>query len=32
MGTAAMDELYLDILRIVEEVTCVSATEMLTSN
>lgn len=32
MGTTAMDELYLDILRIVEEVTCVSATEMLTSN
>lgn len=27
-----MDELYLDILRIVEEVTCVSATEMLTFN
>lgn len=27
-----MDELYLDILRIVEEVTGVSATEMLTSN
>lgn len=32
MRTTAMDELYLDILRIVEEVTCVSATEMLTSN
>lgn len=27
-----MDEMYLDILRIVEEVTGVSATEMLTSN
>lgn len=27
-----MDELYLDILRTVEEVTDVSATEMLTSN
>lgn len=27
-----MDELYLDILRIVEEVTGVSAVEMLTSN
>lgn len=27
-----MDEVYLDILRIVEEVTGVSASEMLTSN
>lgn len=27
-----MDEMYLDILRVVEEVTGVSATEMLTSN
>ena len=27
-----MDEMYLDILRIVEEVTGVSAAEMLTSN
>lgn len=27
-----MDEMYLDILRIVEEVTGVSATEILTSN
>lgn len=28
----AMDEMYLDILRIVEDVTGVSASEMLTSN
>lgn len=27
-----MDEMYLDILRVVEEVTGVSATEFLTSN
>lgn len=32
MEIKVMNEMYLDILRIVEEVTGVSATEMLTSN